>query len=265
MSFSLETQTAFVEMATRWDWYEWLELPVLVCDLTRHSQLEFTVWDSKRPGEMFCIGKAVTPVFDNYGEMNKGGKDLKLVDDPQQEDSVDGKKITHCLKLLDDRLSEYERGQMAQIDWMDRLAFREIGELTEKWKRESGSLFLNIEFPTFYNGNEKLSVLFSEQGYVSQFKVPKNPKYCKIYDPCAGMENIIEKKHLCLARSLRSGFDDRDIRPNAEVKKKLTEIMDYPPTATLTGLENIYIIITSNIGIILRHSYCHKISNLIQM
>lgn len=235
--FSLKAQTAYREMSMRWDWYEWLELPVLVCDLPRHSHLQFTVWDSKRPGEIYCVGTATVPVFDSYGEMNSGKKDLRVIEDPCIEDSPELKKIIHSLDELDGRQNEYEKGQTAKIDWMDPLAFREIGERTEKLKRDSGSLFLNIQFPTFLSSREKLSVLFYEQGYNIQCSIPKNPKYCKQFDPSAGMDNIIEKKHLALARSIRSGFDDRDIRPNAEVKKKLTEIMHYPPTKVLSGSE----------------------------
>ncbi|KAF2351048.1 Phosphatidylinositol 3-kinase C2 domain [Trinorchestia longiramus] len=235
--YSLSTQTSFVEMSSRWDWYEWLELPVLVCDLPKDSRLVFTVWDSKKPGQMWCIGTATVDVFDENGEMNTGKKDLRLVEDPDKEENPEMKKIVHRLAELDAKLNNYERGQTVQIDWMDRLAFREIGQLTDKLKKESGSLFLNIEFPAFMNGREKLTVLFYEQGTNTHYTVERNCQYCKLYDPSAGMENIIEKKHLALARSLRSGLNDRDIRPNAEIKKKLNEIMEYPPTTVLTSSE----------------------------
>uniref|UniRef100_A0A6A7FT86 Phosphatidylinositol 3-kinase catalytic subunit type 3 n=1 Tax=Hirondellea gigas TaxID=1518452 RepID=A0A6A7FT86_9CRUS len=235
--FSLQVETAFKEMRERWDWYEWLELPVLVSDLPRNATLVFTVWDSKIPGEMFCIGTTSVRLFDANGEMNTGMKNLRLVEDPNREDTPEIKKIVHQLNELDLKQSKYQQGQTEQVAWMDGIVFGQIGKLTDNLKNESKSPYLNIQFPTFKYGSDNLSVLYYEQGYVSYYTYPRNPRHCRLYDPSAGMENIVEKKHLALARSLRAGLDDRDIRPNAAIKKKLSEIMEYPPTTVLTGSE----------------------------
>ena len=234
---SLVSQTKYTEMITRWNWNEWLTFSCLVSDLPKQAKLVFTVWDSKSPGEMFCVGTASINVFDDYGEMNRGIKDLRIIEDISKEDSSDIKKIVYRLKGLSNVQDQYDQGQMIRNDWMDRLAFREISELTEKLKRDSGSLFLTIQFPTFKQNTEAISVLHYDQGISVPFRYPNYPKYCKQYDPSAGKENIVEKKHLALARSLRSGLDDRDLRPNAEIKKKLSEIMEYPPTTVLSGPE----------------------------
>ena len=234
---SLKTHTSYVEMTNRWDYYQWLELPVHVCDLPRHAKLVFTVWDSKSPGEMVCIGTATVDVFDAFGQMNTGKKDLRIVEDPSKEDSAEIKKMLHRLNELEMKICKYEHGEATMIDWMDRLTFKEINQLSDKLKRESKSLFLNVQFPTFKNGRENVAVLYFEQGELKPFTYSRLPKYCRLYDPSAGKENIVEKKHLALARSLRSGRGDREIRPNAETKKKLTEIMEYPPTTVVTGTQ----------------------------
>jgi phosphatidylinositol 3-kinase len=46
-------------------------------------------------------------------------------------------------------------------------------------------------------------------------------------------ENIVESKHHKLARSLRSGPADRDLKPNAATRDQLNLIVNYPPTKTL--------------------------------
>lgn len=235
--YSLVTQTSYTEMDQRWDWYQWLELPVRICDLPKTSRLVFTLWDMFRPGELSCIGTASVDIFDSHGEMNTGTKDLRLVENPDVEEDAKMKKISSALNDLNDKLARYEKGQTNRTLWMDRMAFRETGQLTDKLKKDSNSLFLNIEFPKFYYGKEKVSVLFYEQGDKTHFTAQRNCQYNKLYDPSAGMENLIEKKHLALARSLRSGLNDRDMRPNAEIKKKLHEIMEYPPTKVLSSME----------------------------
>lgn len=49
-------------------------------------------------------------------------------------------------------------------------------------------------------------------------------------------ENLLERKHHCLARSARSGLSDRDAKPNAHDRDLLNDIVDrYPPTYDLTS------------------------------
>jgi len=48
------------------------------------------------------------------------------------------------------------------------------------------------------------------------------------------MENLVESKHHKLARSLRSGPSDHDLKPNAATRDQLNIIVSYPPTKQLT-------------------------------
>ncbi len=50
-------------------------------------------------------------------------------------------------------------------------------------------------------------------------------------------ENLVEAKHHKLARSLRTGHSDRDLKPNSEVRKNLNEIMSFPCTRVLGPTE----------------------------
>lgn len=47
-------------------------------------------------------------------------------------------------------------------------------------------------------------------------------------------ENLVESKHHKLARSIRSGVSDRDLKPNAIVRDALNTIVGYPPTTQLS-------------------------------
>lgn len=51
----------------------------------------------------------------------------------------------------------------------------------------------------------------------------------------------MEKKHHMLARSLRSGNNDKDAKPNAAVRDILNQIVSYPPTQQLSNEEQDYV------------------------
>lgn len=44
----------------------------------------------------------------------------------------------------------------------------------------------------------------------------------------------MESKHHKLARSIRTGVSDRDLKPNASVRDALNTIVGYPPTTQLS-------------------------------
>lgn len=45
---------------------------------------------------------------------------------------------------------------------------------------------------------------------------------------------MVESKHHKLARSIRTGVSDRDLKPNASVRDALNTIVGYPPTTQLS-------------------------------
>ena len=52
--------------------------------------------------------------------------------------------LLSCVSQLTKR---HRNGQLEQIDWLDRLTFREIEVINEREKRSSSALYLMIEFP----------------------------------------------------------------------------------------------------------------------
>lgn len=52
---------------------------------------------------------------------------------------------------------------MLQVDWLDRLTFREIEMINEKEKRSSDYLYLMVEFPTVLIDGVPHAVVYFEQ------------------------------------------------------------------------------------------------------
>nr|CAD7439167.1 unnamed protein product [Timema bartmani] len=59
----------------------------------------------------------------------------------------------------------------------------------------------------------------------------------KLLTLCGCQENLVESKHHKLARSLRSGVSDKDLKPNAMMRDVLNTLVAYPPTTQLTTEE----------------------------
>ena len=51
------------------------------------------------------------------------------------------------------------------------------------------------------------------------------------------LDNLVEGKHHKLARSIRSGLTDRDLKPDAGTRDQLHAIVESPPTKTLASEE----------------------------
>ncbi|KTF84986.1 hypothetical protein cypCar_00046516, partial [Cyprinus carpio] len=66
---------------------------------------------------------------------------------------------------------------------------------------------------------------------------PTSSDIVKVPDPQMCMENLVESKHHKLARSLRSGPSDHDLKPNAATRDQLNIIVSYPPTKQLSSEE----------------------------
>ncbi len=62
-------------------------------------------------------------------------------------------------------------------------------------------------------------------------------EYAVLNDDEILLENVIEGKHHKLARSIRSGLTDRDLKPDAGTRDQLHAIVDSPPTKTLASEE----------------------------
>ncbi|XP_023570275.1 phosphatidylinositol 3-kinase catalytic subunit type 3 isoform X2 [Octodon degus] len=178
---ALPVRTSYKAFSTRWNWNEWLKLPVKYPDLPRNAQVALTIWDVYGPGKAVPVGGTTVSLFGKYGMFRQGMHDLKVW--PNVE--ADGSEPTKTPGRTSSTVSE---------DQMSRLA---------------------------KDGDESSPILTS-------FELVKVP------DPQMSMENLVESKHHKLARSLRSGPSDHDLKPNAATRDQLNIIVSYPPTKQLT-------------------------------
>lgn len=239
---SLPVQTIYKSFSTRWNWNEWLVLPIKFSDLPRNSVLAFTVWDVYKPRKAVPIGGTTVTVFGKHGALRQGMHDLRLWPDVEADGSLtktpgkmdrNKEQMTKLSKLS----KKHRNGHMIKVDWLDRLTFREIEMINEKEKRSSNFMFLMIEFPkVVYQGSEYTVVYFEKDGEQGCRQSPQ-AEIITVPDPEISMQNLVEAKHHKLARSIRSGLSDKDLKPNATVRDQLNVIVNYPPTETLSSEE----------------------------
>uniref|UniRef100_A0A8C7XIS5 Phosphatidylinositol 3-kinase catalytic subunit type 3 n=1 Tax=Oryzias sinensis TaxID=183150 RepID=A0A8C7XIS5_9TELE len=181
---ALPVCTSYKAFSTRWNWNEWLRLPVKYPDLPQSAQVALTVWDIYGPGRAVPVGGTTVTLFGKYGMFRQGMHDLKVW--PGVEG--DGGEPTTTPGRTSSSLAEDQMGRLAK------------------------------------DGDEAIPVLTSSD-------------IVKVPDPQIGMENLVESKHHKLARSLRSGPSDHDLKPNAATRDQLNIIVSYPPTKQLSSEE----------------------------
>lgn len=131
----------------------------------------------------------------------------------------------------------HRQGHMVKVDWLDRLTFREIEMINESEKRSSNFMYLMVEFPRVKSNDKEYSIVYYEKDGDDASPVLTSCDIVKVPDPQMGMENLVESKHHKLARSLRSGPSDHDLKPNAATRDQLNIIVSYPPTKQLSSEE----------------------------
>lgn len=236
---ALPVRTSYKYFNTRWNWNEWVTLPVKYSDLPRNAQLALTVWDCYGPRKAVPIGGSTISLFGKHGTLRQGMHDLKVwpnveadggvVSSTPGKDDSDKEQMSRLMKLK----KKHHNGQIVKVDWLDRLTFREIEMINEREKRNSSFMFLMIEFPQIqYEGLEYSVVYFEKDGEaVTQYRT--QAELVTINEPEMNMENLLESKHHKLAR--RSRLSDKDLKPNAQTRDQLNVIVGYPPTKVLTS------------------------------
>ncbi|KTG42722.1 hypothetical protein cypCar_00005287 [Cyprinus carpio] len=64
---ALPVRTSYKAFSTRWNWNEWLRLPVKYPDLPQSAQVTLTVWDVYGPGRATPVGGTTVTLFGKYG------------------------------------------------------------------------------------------------------------------------------------------------------------------------------------------------------
>lgn len=241
---SLPVWTSYKSFTNRWNWSEWITLPVMFCDLPRNAQLCLTVYDCVGPTDTQPIGGTTITFFGKHSVFRQGMLDLKLwpgkVADGSVNTTTPGKAQEngkHKMEKLAKLAKKYRNGYLPEIDWLDRLTFREIELINEAEKRNSDYLYLMIEFPEILLNGVSHSVVWYEQDGDEFYQFRSQPDIVTVPDPEILQENLVESKHHKLARSLRSGLSDKDAKPNATMRDILNTIVAYPPTQQLTTEE----------------------------
>ncbi|XP_070131729.1 phosphatidylinositol 3-kinase catalytic subunit type 3 isoform X4 [Equus przewalskii] len=210
---ALPVRTSYKAFSTRWNWNEWLKLPVKYPDLPRNAQVALTIWDVYGPGKAVPVGGTTVSLFGKYGMFRQGMHDLKVW--PNVE--ADGSEPTKTPGRTSSTVSE---------DQMSRLAKSE--------KRSSNFMYLMVEFRCVKCDDKEYGIVYYEKDGDESSPILTSFEIVKVPDPQMSMENLVESKHHKLARSLRSGPSDHDLKPNAATRDQLNIIVSYPPTKQLT-------------------------------
>uniref|UniRef100_A0A3B4WRU2 Phosphatidylinositol 3-kinase catalytic subunit type 3 n=1 Tax=Seriola lalandi dorsalis TaxID=1841481 RepID=A0A3B4WRU2_SERLL len=242
---ALPVRTSYKAFSTRWNWNEWLRLPVKYPDLPQSAQVALTVWDIYGPGRAVPVGGTTVTLFGKYGMFRQGMHDLKVwpgvEGDGGEPTTTPGRTSSSLAEDQMGRLAKltkaHRQGHMVKVDWLDRLTFREIEMINESEKRSSNFMYLMVEFPRVKTNDKEYSIVYYEKDGDDTSPVLTSCDIVKVPDPQMGMENLVESKHHKLARSLRSGPSDHDLKPNAATRDQLNIIVSYPPTKQLTSEE----------------------------
>ncbi|KAM6475079.1 phosphatidylinositol 3-kinase catalytic subunit type 3 isoform 1-T1 [Liasis olivaceus] len=248
---ALPVRTSYKAFSTRWNWNEWLKLPVKYPDLPRNAQVALTIWDVYGPGKAVPVGGTTVSLFGKYGMFRQGMHDLKVWPNVEADGSEPTKtpgktsstfsedQMSRLAKAsgeehLEELTKSHRQGHMVKVDWLDRLTFREIEMINESEKRSSNFMYLMIEFRCAKCDDKEYGIVYYEKDGDEASPIFTSSEIVKVPDPQMSMENLVESKHHKLARSLRSGPSDRDLKPNAATRDQLNIIVSYPPTKQLT-------------------------------
>lgn len=239
---SLPVSTSYKHFTNRWSWNEWVTLPIQFSDLPRNALLALTVYDCAGPIAMSAVGGTSIPLFGKHGVFRQGMIDLRVWPDSEADGNIlstPGKCLsdTNRMQSLAKLAKQHRNGNMPEVDWLDRLTFREIELINEKEKKTSNYPYLMIEFPEIISNGVVYSVVHYEQDGDEIYPFRVNPDIVTVPDAEVMQENLVESKHHKLARSLRSGISDKDAKPTATVRDLLNTIVGYPPTKILTTEE----------------------------
>ncbi|RKP12250.1 kinase-like domain-containing protein, partial [Piptocephalis cylindrospora] len=240
---TLPVRTAYRDGRVRLTWNEWLILPIKYRDIPRDASLVFSVWgvqDDMRPDPLSSqadprkpSASTTLPLFTHHSVFRRGSQKLRLwpneVPDGSISSTTPGKSLMkNGMDMIEKLVKKHDSGEVARVDWLDNLAFREIGREHQKASSRSKESYLYIELQKF-----DFTVVHSESIAGNRSDHPM----MRVYDPDQEMENPVEAKHRRLVRSHRAGHLDRELKPNARIRDDLQAILRYPPTQALGSEE----------------------------
>ncbi|XP_071952733.1 phosphatidylinositol 3-kinase catalytic subunit type 3-like [Antedon mediterranea] len=240
---ALPTSTSYRAFVTRWNWNEWITLPLMYSDLPRNAQACFTIWDVYSARKAIPVGGTTVSLFGKNGTFRQGMHDMKVwpgvLADGKTYTTTPGKTVgsEDEMARLAKLVKKHHKGHMVKVDWLDRLTFREIEMINEREKRNSNFMYLMIEFSKVHYNNKEFSIVYYDKDAQESVQMRNYAEIVKVPDPEMLMENLVEDKHHILVRSERSGLTDKDLKPNAATRDQLNTIVNYPPNQQITSEE----------------------------
>ncbi|CAB0037128.1 unnamed protein product [Trichogramma brassicae] len=233
-ALALPVFTAYKHFASRWNWNQWITLPISYSDLPRTAQLCINLYDCAGPMRKIPVGGSTISLFGKHGIFRQGILDLKVWPGVEADGNFpsttpgktpdNGKDQMQRLAKL---AKKHRNGQINKIDWLDRLTFREIELVNEHEKRASDHLYLMLEFPEVVINSKPYAIVYYEKDGDEVIQHRSQSDIVTLPDHEILQENLVEAKHHKLARSLRSTGMTRDLKPTSA----------YPPTTALTTEE----------------------------
>ncbi|KAL1409698.1 Phosphatidylinositol (PI) 3-kinase [Vanrija albida] len=256
-TLTLPYRTAWKDFQRTYIWNQTLILPITYPSLLPTAQLVFTIWDVQGAGKPVAVGGTTMNLFSSDRTLRRGQQRLFVHRDVEGDPGVETTTPSEVhleedeMGRLEHLVKEYERGDVTKIDWLDRLAFRQIERAHAAEASKSDNLYLYIDLPRF-----DFPVVYSEKE--SQIPYPPAPvshqpqahphtqllpadslgsdrHLWRLFDPDSWRENPVEIKHRKLLRSQRLGDEGRDLKPGPVDRDRLNEIFSMPPTTELSS------------------------------
>lgn len=250
---TLSAQTAYKAFSNRWNWNEWITLPIHYKDVPQKAVLTLTIYDILGPRKSVAVGGTTIPIFGKHGCLRRGIHDLRVWPDREadgslknstpgeRDDGESGEGVPLQMARLSKLVQKHRKGRMMTVDWLDRLTFREIEVINEREKRESNFMYINVEFPKFHYDGFEYSVVYFERDGELEEQLPVESDLRIISDPEWDKENLVEHKHHRLTHTMRKGRAARDIKPTARIRDMIMRVVNLPPTQVLSSTEKFLI------------------------
>ncbi|XP_045775487.1 phosphatidylinositol 3-kinase catalytic subunit type 3 [Maniola jurtina] len=228
---ALPVTTSYKSFTNRWNWNEWVTLPVYYSDLPRNAILAMTIYDCAGPGKLMVVGGTTISLFGKHGMLRQGMFDLRVWPGVEGSEKTPGKAPDtgkEQMQRLAKLAKKHRNGHIPKVDWLDRLTFREIEMINEKEKRSSNYMYLMIEFPTVQIDGIDHAVVYYEQDGDEMYQFRSQAEIVTVPDYEILQENLVESKQHRLARSLRCAVPGRDAKPSAAERDQLTALLSAP-------------------------------------
>ncbi|CAH2087289.1 unnamed protein product [Euphydryas editha] len=231
---ALPVTTSYKSFTNRWNWNEWVTLPVYFSDLPRNAILAMTIYDCAGPGKVMIVGGTTISLFGKHGMLRQGMFDLRVWPGMEGSEKTPGKapdRGKEQMQRLAKLAKKHRNGHIPKVDWLDRLTFREIEMINEKEKRNSNYMYLMIEFPTVHIDGINHAVVYYEQDGDEMYQFRAQADIVTVPDYEILQENLVESKQHRLARSLRCAVPGRDAKPSAAERDQLAALLAAPLAA----------------------------------